>query len=88
VLRHPLGLIGNPTIVAAGTAIAGRNLNVECFRDGIEDSIVTRNPGARITYLVQDLLNQSREFGLERIRTLTLPLGEDHPYEVVDVRYG
>ncbi len=33
--------------------------------------IVTRNAGARITYLVQYLVNQSREPGLERIRTLT-----------------
>ncbi len=49
--------------------------------------IVTRNAGARITYLVQYLVNQSREPGLERIRTLTLPLGQDHPYEVIDVRY-
>src|SRR5438067_12396939 len=39
--------------------------------------IVTRNAGARTTYLVQYLLNKSREPGLQRIRTLTLPLGQD-----------
>ena len=49
--------------------------------------IVTRNAGARITYLVQYLLNKSREPGLQRIRTLTLPLGQDLPCEVVDVGY-
>ena len=47
--------------------------------------IVTSNAGARITYLLQYLVNQSREPGLERIRTLTLPLGQDLPCEVVDV---
>ena len=47
--------------------------------------IVTRNAGAPITYLVQYLLNKSREPGLQRIRTLTLPLGQDLPCEVVDV---
>ena len=40
-----------------------------------------------MTYLVQHLLNKSREPGLQRIRTLTLPLGQDLPYEVVDVGY-
>src|SRR5205823_316093 len=38
-------------------------------------------------YLVQYLLNKSREPGLQRIRTLTLPLGQDLPCEVVDVGY-
>jgi hypothetical protein len=38
--------------------------------------IVTRNAGARITYLFQHLVNQSREPGLERIRPLTLLLGQ------------
>jgi hypothetical protein len=44
--------------------------------------------GARVAHLVQYLADQSRELGLERVRTLTLPLGQDLPYEVVDVRYG
>jgi len=49
--------------------------------------IVTRNAGARITYLVQYLLNKSGEPCLQRIRTLTLPLGQDLPCEVVGVGY-
>jgi hypothetical protein len=43
--------------------------------------------GTRITYLVQYLVNQSSELGLERIRMLPLPLGQDDLHEVVDIRY-
>jgi hypothetical protein len=33
--------------------------------------------GARVAHLVQYLADQSRELGLERVRTLTLPLSQD-----------
>jgi hypothetical protein len=71
-------------IVVAATQLSLDFLN---FLSVARHCIVTSNAGARITYLVQYLENQSREPSLERIRTLTLPLGQDHLYEVIDVRY-
>ena len=50
--------------------------------------VVTCNAGSRVADLFQHVLKQSHERGLKRITTLTLPLGQHHLYEVVDVRYG